>query len=70
MIAIKDEVELFSVVGNVKGGKVLLLNSLFNKNLSEEEIKNVLVEEYGIMKNKSFIHTLKEYQRIKRFLEF
>jgi hypothetical protein len=70
MITIDNELELFSIKGNVVAGKLLLLSILENKHLNHDDIKTKVVDEYGIMKLKHFIRTWKEYQKMKRFMTF
>ena len=70
MITIDNELELFSIKGNVVAGKLLLLSILENKHLNHDDIKTKGVDEYGIMKPKHFIRTWKEYQKMKRFMTF
>ena len=55
MITIDNELELFSIKGNVVAGKLLLLSILENKHLNHDDIKTKVVDEYGIMKPKHFI---------------
>ena len=68
MITIDNELELFSIKGNVVAGKLLLLSILENKHLNHDDIKTKVEDEYGIMKPKHFIRTWKEYQKMKRFM--
>lgn len=68
MTTINSELELYSLKGNVSGGKILLFSSLEAKNYSMDEIKELVVETYEIMKPKHFIRSWKEYTKTKRFL--
>ena len=69
MTTIKTELELYSLKGNVTGGKILLFSVLENRNLNKDEIQNLIVDEYDIMKPKHFIRSWKEYKQTKRFLK-
>ena len=68
MIEINDELELFALKGSVIGGKILLFKILESQNLSKEDIRSKVVDEYHIMKPKHFIHSYKEFQRMKPFM--
>ena len=68
MTEIMNELELYSIKGNVTAGKIILFERLEQQNLSEEEIKTKVVDEYEIMKPKHFIRSWKEYMKTKKFL--
>ena len=44
MITIDNELELFSIKGNVVAGKLLLLSILENKHLNHDDIKTKVVD--------------------------
>ena len=69
MIDTMNELELYSIKGNVKAGKMMLFRVLENKDLSEDEIKNKVVNEYQIMKPKHFVRCWNEYNKMKRYLK-
>ena len=68
MTTINSELELYSLKGNVTGGKILLFDRLEHNNLNEEEIRELVVDKYMIMRPKHFIRSWKEYTRTKKFL--
>ena len=68
MTSINTELELYSLKGNVTGGKILLFDRLEQNNLNEEQIRELVVYKYGIMRPKHFIRSWKEYTQTKRFL--
>ena len=69
MSAITNELELYSIKGNVSAGKILLFNLLENRDhLNEEQIRRKVVDEYEVMKPKHFIRSWKEYTKMKKFL--
>mgnify|MGYP003142695773 CR=1 FL=1 len=68
MTSINTELELYSLKGNVTGGKILLFNRLENQNLNEDSIRELVVDEYQIMRPKHFVRSWKEYIKIKKFL--
>ena len=68
MTTINTELELFSLKGNVTGGKILLFDRLEQDNLNEEEIRELVVDKYMIMRPKHFIRSWKEYLKTKKFL--
>ena len=68
MTTINTELELFSLKGNVTGGKILLFDRLEQDNLNEEQIRELIVDKYMIMRPKHFIRSWKEYLKTKKFL--
>ena len=68
MTSINTELELFSLKGNVTGGKILLFDRLEQNNLNEEQIRELVVDKYMIMRPKHFIRSWKEYTQTKKFL--
>tara|TARA_R110000824_G_scaffold46674_1_gene133748 strand:- start:240 stop:458 length:219 start_codon:yes stop_codon:yes gene_type:complete len=69
MSSITNELELYSLKGNVTAGKILLFNLLENRDhLSEDEIRMKVVDEYELFKPKHFIRSWKEYTKMKKFL--
>ena len=68
MTTINSELELYSLKGNTSGGKILLFSLLENKNYSMDEIKELVVDTYEIMRPKHFVRSWKEYTKTKRFL--
>ena len=68
MTEIMNELELYSIKGNVTAGKIILFERLEQQNLSEEERNTKVVDEYEIMKPKHFIRSWKEYMKTKKFL--
>ena len=70
MYTITSDLQLYALKGNVIGGKILLFNRLENQNLSKEEIMRKVVEEYEIMAPKHFVRSWKEYEKMKKFLQY
>ena len=68
MTSINTELELYSLKGNVNGGKILLFNRLEEQNLNEDEIRELVVDKYMIMRPKHFVRSWKEYTKTKKFL--
>tara|TARA_B100000287_G_C19947458_1_gene509107 strand:+ start:150 stop:365 length:216 start_codon:yes stop_codon:yes gene_type:complete len=68
MTEINNELELYSIKGNVSAGKIMLFDRLVKLNLSEDEIKDKVVDEYEIMKPKHFIRSWNEYCKMKKYL--
>tara|TARA_B100000282_G_C31466311_1_gene369210 strand:+ start:331 stop:543 length:213 start_codon:yes stop_codon:yes gene_type:complete len=67
MNSIESTLTLFSIKGNVSGGKHLLFKLLENK-FSFEEIQKLVVDDYQIMKPKHFISSWNDYNKTKRYL--
>ncbi len=69
MTTISNELELYSIKGNVSSGKIMLLSLLESRDkLSKDEIETKVVDEYEIMAPKHFKRSWKEYQKIKKYL--
>ena len=68
MTTINKLVELYSLHGNVKSGKIILFNNLEKHNYDADEIKRLVVDEYDIMTPIHFKRSWKEYQQTKRWL--
>ena len=52
---ISNELELYSIKGNVNAGKIMLFRVLENRFGSDrDKIKSLVVDEYQIMKSKHF----------------
>ena len=68
MTTINKPVELYSLHGNVKSGKIILFNNLEKHNYDADEIKRLVVDEYDIMTPIHFKRSWKEYQQTKRWL--
>ena len=68
MTTINKLVELYSLHGNVKSGKIILFNNLEKHNYDADEIKRLVVDEYDIMTPIHFMRSWKEYQQTKRWL--
>ena len=70
MNTINNDLELYALKGNVDGGKILLLSRLENKNLNRDEIEKLVVEDYAIMRPQHFIRSWKDYEKMKRFMNY
>mgnify|MGYP001200661285 CR=1 FL=1 len=70
MTTITNDLELYAIKGNVIGGKILLFSRLEKKCKSIDEIKKLVVDEYAIMKPQHFIRSWKEYEAMKRFMNY
>jgi len=70
MNTIKNDLELYAIKGNVAGGKILLLSRLEKQNFSKEQIEKKIVHEYQIMKPQHFVRSWREYNTMKKFLNY
>tara|TARA_Y100000310_G_C20551944_1_gene748525 strand:- start:904 stop:1128 length:225 start_codon:yes stop_codon:yes gene_type:complete len=70
MTTITNDLELYAVKGNVDGGKILLFSRLENQKLNKEQIEELVVNEYSIMRPQHFIRSWKDYQKMKRFMNY
>ena len=70
MNTINNDLELYALKGNVDGGKILLLSRLENQKLNKEQIEELVVNEYSIMRPQHFIRSWKDYQKMKRFMNY
>ena len=52
MTTINNELELYTLKGNVVAGKILLFQSLENEGNDKEQIEHLVVDEYEIMDEK------------------
>ena len=70
MNTITNDLQLYALKGNVVGGKILLFNRLENQNLSKEQIRKKVVDEYEIMAPKHFVRSWKDYEKCKKFIGY
>tara|TARA_B100000424_G_C22897508_1_gene477340 strand:- start:1095 stop:1322 length:228 start_codon:yes stop_codon:yes gene_type:complete len=66
---ISNELELYSIKGNVNAGKIMLFRVLESRFGSDKDkIKELVVNEYQIMKSKHFSNSWNDYMKTKRFI--
>ena len=70
MNTITNDLELYAIKGNVAGGKISLFRRLEDNNLSKDQIRKMVVDEYAIMKPQHFIRSWKDYEQMKRFMNY
>ncbi len=70
MTTINNELELYTLKGNVTAGKILLFQSLEKEGNDKEQIEHLVVDEYEIMQPKHFVRSWKEYTKTKRFINW
>lgn len=70
-MTITNPLDLFTIKGSTIAGKMMLFNLLEHKdNLTKDEIRFKLVDEYHLMKPKSFKSLWKDYTNIKKYCSF
>ena len=68
---ISNELELYSIKGNVNAGKIMLFKILEDKfGNDKDKIRNLVVEDYQIMRDKHFSRSWNDYLKTKRFILF
>ena len=70
-MTINNPIDLYTIKGSTIAGKLMLFNLLEQKdNLTKDEIRMKLVDEYDLMKPKSFKSLWRDYTNLKRYCSF
>tara|TARA_B100000315_G_scaffold215199_1_gene214312 strand:- start:30 stop:248 length:219 start_codon:yes stop_codon:yes gene_type:complete len=69
-MTINNPIDLYSLKGSTIAGKLMLFNMLEQKHLTKDEIRTKLVDEYDLMKPKSFKSLWRDYTNIKKYCSF
>lgn len=68
---ISSELELYSIKGNVNAGKIMLFKHLVEAfGNDKDKIRNLVVEEYQIMRDKHFSRSWNDYKKTMKFMLF
>ena len=70
-MTINNPIDLYTIKGSTIAGKMMLFSLLEqNDKLSKDEIKIKLVDEYDLMKPKSFKYLWRDYTNLKKYCSF
>ena len=70
-MTITNPIDLYIIKGATIGGKMMLFSLLEqNDKLSKDEIKIKLVDEYDLMRPKSFKSLWRDYTNLKKYCSF
>ena len=70
-MTINNPIDLYTIKGSTIAGKMMLFSLLEqNDKLSKDEIKIKLVDEYDLMRPKSFKSLWRDYTNLKKYCSF